>query len=85
MKKNVRPKLYTLSTCLHCKAAKRFLKEHGIEYDCIDVDKLNGKEREKAREEVWKLSGGFRFPTIIIGKKVIVGFYEDKLKEVLGL
>ena len=84
MKKNIRPKLYTLSTCIHCRATKRFLKEHGIEYDCVDVDTLNGRERDKAREEVMKISGG-RFPTIVIGKKVIVGFQEDKLREVLGL
>lgn len=84
MTKNIKPKLYTLSTCVHCKATKRFLKEHGIEYDYVDVDTLNGRERDKVREEVMKISGG-RFPTIVIGKKVIVGFYEDKLKEALGL
>jgi hypothetical protein len=32
-----------------------------------------------------KLTGGLRFPTIVIGDKVIVGFYEDKLREALGL
>ena len=84
MKKKIKPKLYTLSTCVHCKATKRFLKKHRIEYDCVDVDTLNGRERDKAREEVMKISGG-RFPTIVIGKKVIVGFLEDKLKEALGL
>ncbi|GFO96392.1 glutaredoxin-like protein [groundwater metagenome] len=35
--------------------------------------------------EMMKVSGGFGFPTIVVGKKVIVGFYEDKLREVLGL
>jgi glutaredoxin-like protein NrdH len=82
--KKIKPKLYTLSTCMHCKATKRFLKEHGIEYDYVDVDTLNGIKRDKVREEVMKISGG-RFPTIVIGKKVIVGFQEDKLKEALGL
>lgn len=77
--------LYTLSTCVHCAATKRFLRENGIEYDCVDVDLLEGEEREKIRSEMMKVSGGFRFPTIIVGKKVIVGFYEDKLREALGL
>jgi glutaredoxin-like protein NrdH len=77
--------LYTLSTCVHCAATKRFLKEHRIEYDYVDVDLLEGKEKDKIRDEVVKVSGGFRFPTIVVGKKVIVGFYEDKLKEALGL
>ena len=68
MKNNVRPKLYTLSTCMHCKAAKRFLKENGIEFDYIDVDKLDGKEKDEISEEVLKISGGLRFPTIVIDK-----------------
>ncbi len=85
MKKKIKPKLYTLSTCMHCSATKRFLKEHGIDFDYVDVDKLEGKEREKVRTEVMKLSGGLRFPTIVVGDKVIVGFYEDKLKEALGI
>ena len=77
--------LYTLSTCVHCAATKRFLSERGIEYDYVDVDLLEGEESEKIRDEVLKVSGGFRFPTIVMGKKVIVGFYEDKLREALGL
>ena len=84
MKKKIRPKLYTLSTCVHCRATKLFLKEHNIDYDYIDVDMLNGKERDKARKDVMKISGG-RFPTIIIGEKIIVGFQEDKLRKALGL
>ncbi len=85
MTKKTKPMLYTLSTCVHCAATKRFLREHGIEYDYVDVDLLEGQERENIRDEVMKVSGGFRFPTIVVGKKVIVGFYEDKLKEALGL
>jgi len=85
MKKIKRPMLYTLSTCVHCAATKRFLKEHGIDYDYVDVDTLEGEERENVRSKMMKESGGFRFPTIIVGKKVIVGFYEDKLREALGL
>jgi len=83
--KKIKPKLYTLSTCMHCRATKRFLKEHGIEYDYVDMDKLNGREKDEVRAELMKISGGLRFPTIVVGKKVIVGFYEDKLREALGL
>ncbi|MFZ2411825.1 MAG: glutaredoxin family protein [Candidatus Methanoperedens sp.] len=85
MTKKNKPKLYTLSTCVHCKAAKRFLKENGIEYDYVDVDKLNGQEKDDVCDEIIRLAGGLRFPTIVVGKKVIVGFYEDKLREALGL
>ena len=85
MKKNIRPRLYTLSTCVHCNATKRFLKENGIEFDYVDVDKLDGEERRDILTEMSKISGTMRFPTIVVGKKVIVGFYEDKLREALGL
>jgi glutaredoxin len=85
MKNIIKPKLYTLSTCVHCSAAKRFLKEHNIEFDYVDVDKLDGSEREDVLSQMMEESGSMRFPTIIIGKKVVVGFYEDKLKEALGL
>jgi glutaredoxin-like protein NrdH len=85
MKKIIKPMLYTLSTCVHCGAAKRFLRENNIEYDYVDVDKLDGREKDDVLSEMMEISGSTRFPTIVIGKKVIVGFYEDKLKEALGL
>jgi len=85
MKKKIKPMLYTLSTCVHCSAAKRFLKENDIKYDYVDVDKLDGNEKDEVLSEMMKVSGSMRFPTIIIGKKVVVGFYEDKLKEALGI
>ena len=85
MKKKTRPMLYTLSTCVHCAATKRFLREHGIDYDYVDVDLLDGDESDKIHDAVFKVSGGFRFPTIVVGKKVIVGFHEDKLRKALGL
>ncbi len=85
MTNKTRPMLYTLSTCVHCAATKRFLRENGVEYDYVDVDLLEGEVRDKIRDEMMKVSGGFRFPTIVVGKKVIVGFYEDKLREALGL
>ena len=85
MTKNIRPRLYTLSTCVHCTATKKFFRENGIEFDYVDVDKLDGEEKRKVLTEMSKISGDMRFPTIIIGKKVIVGFYEDKVREALGL
>lgn len=85
MKTMNKPKLYTLSTCVHCSAAKRFLIEHNIEFNYVDVDKLEGSEREDVLSQMMTESGSMRFPTIIIGTKVVVGFYPDKLKEALGL
>ncbi len=49
--------VYALSTCSHCKAAKKFLTDHGVSYHCKDVDLLSGDERKQTIEEVKKLRG----------------------------
>ncbi len=78
-------KMFTLSTCSHCKAAKRFLDSCTVKYDATDVDLLSGEERAAVLEEVRKLNPACSFPTIIIGDRVIVGFREDEIKKALGL
>ena len=78
-------KLYALSTCIHCRDTKDYLKDCGVDYDCIDVDKLNGDERKAILEEIKRVNPSCSFPTIIIGDKIIVGFRRDEIKEALGL
>ena len=80
-----RVKMYTLSTCGHCKSTKRFLDECAVKYEFTDVDLLDGEDRAAILEDVRKLNPRCSFPTIIIGEKVIVGFKEDEIKEALGL
>jgi len=77
--------MYTLSTCSHCKATKKFLRDCEIRYDFVDVDLLEGAKREAIIEEVKKLNERCSFPTIIIGERVIVGFKEDEIRKALGL
>jgi glutaredoxin len=83
MKKPV--KIYTLSTCSHCKATKTFLNDCAVEYEFTDVDLLQGGERTAILEDVKKWNPQCSFPTIIIGDKVIIGYKEDEIKEALGL
>ena len=78
-------KLYSLSTCGHCKSTKKLLTECKIEYEYIDVDTLVGDERKAIIEDVKRVNSRCSFPTIIIGDKVIVGYKEDRIKEALGL
>ncbi len=78
-------KMYTLSTCSHCKAVKNFLDECTVKYEFSDVDLLTGEERLAVIEEVKKLNEACSFPTIIIGDKVIVGFNEKDIREALHL
>jgi glutaredoxin-like protein NrdH len=78
-------KMYTISTCSHCKATKRFLDNCKVEYEFTDVDLLEGDERKAILEDVRRLNPRCSFPTIIIGDKVIVGYQEDQIREALGL
>jgi glutaredoxin-like protein NrdH len=76
-------KIYTLSTCSHCKATKKLLDDCRVQYEFTDVDLLEGDERAAVLEDVKKLNPRCSFPTIIIGDKVIVGYKEDEIKELL--
>jgi glutaredoxin len=78
-------KIYSLSTCSHCKATKKFLDDCTIKYDFVDVDLTKGDERKAILEDVKKFNPKCSFPTIIIGEKVIVGYKEDEIKGALGL
>jgi len=78
-------KIYSLSTCSHCRATKKFLGDCTIKYEFVDVDLLQGDERKAIIEDVKKFNPRCSFPTIIIGNKVIVGFKEKEIKEALGM
>jgi len=78
-------KIYTLSTCSHCKATKKFLDKCQVQYEFEDVDLLQGQERAAILEDVKKWNPRCSFPTIIIGDKVIIGYKEEEIKEAIGL
>ncbi len=78
-------KIFSLSTCSHCKATKKYLSDCTIKYEFVDVDLLQGDERKAIIEDVKKFNPRCSFPTIIIGEKVIVGFKEKEIKEALGM
>lgn len=77
--------LYALSTCGWCKRAKRFLEEHKVDAQITDVDLLEGEEKEEARAEVAKHNPRRSYPTLVIDDQVIVGYDEERMKELLGL
>jgi glutaredoxin len=78
-------KMYTLSTCGHCKATKKFMHDNGIDFDFVDVDLLQGDDKQKVLEEVMQYNPDRSFPTIIIGDTIIIGFRENDIREVLGI
>ena len=77
--------LYALSTCGWCKKTRELLAELGVEYDYVYVDLLSGEEQNAVVKEVMKFNPACNFPTLVIdGKKCIIGFKEDDIREALG-
>lgn len=77
--------LYAVSTCSHCRALMEFLEANDFSYRCIYVDELLGAERREVIKEVKKVNKRCSFPTTVVGERVVVGFKEDELREVLGI
>jgi glutaredoxin-like protein NrdH len=78
--------LYALSTCAWCKMEKQFLKDSNVEYEYVDVDLSNEKDREKIRGDILKRGGDLSYPTAIIDDKVLInGFRKDKLMGALEI
>jgi glutaredoxin-like YruB-family protein len=73
-------KIYSTESCIWCKKAKAFFKENKVKYTNIDV----GNNQENVKKMV-EISGQTGTPVIVVDKKVMVGFDEDKLKKLLKL
>jgi len=78
-------KLYSLSTCSHCRSTKSLLKECNIPFKFTDIDLLTGDERKSAIQAVKDVNPRCSFPTIVIGETIIVGHKEQAIKEALGI
>jgi len=77
--------LYALSTCVWCKKTKRLLNNLGVAYDYVDVDLLDGTEKEKVKQEVARWNPKTSFPTLVINDdKCITGFDEKEIREEIG-
>ena len=78
--------MYALSTCVWCKLTKEFLKENNVQYEFVDVDLADEKDKDKIHETIQNMGGMLSYPTIIVDDKVVInGFRKDKLKEVLEI
>jgi glutaredoxin len=61
------------------------MHDNGIDFDYIDVDLLQGADRQRILDEVEQYNPNRSFPTIIIGSDIIIGFREDDIREALGI
>ena len=72
--------IYSTPTCHFCHAAKDFFTANHVQFTDINV----ASDLEKRKEMIEK-SGQMGVPVITIGNDLIVGFDEDRLKELLAV
>jgi glutaredoxin len=77
-------RLYALSTCPECKRLKKFLDEHNIQHELIEVDLLDSGEQWVTSKEVRRYNPAVTYPTLVI-EEVISEFDEGAIKEALGI
>ena len=79
-----RIRLFTLSTCIWCRKTKALLQEMDVGYECVEVDMLDGMDRDKAIEELKRFNPQCSFPSLVLSSNVcIVGFKEAEIREAL--
>ena len=69
-------KIYTTPTCPYCKLAKKWMTEHNIKYEEVDVSK-----DQKAKDYIIAKTGEIGVPQIEVGDEVIVGFDREKMEK----
>lgn len=72
--------MYSTPTCHYCNLAKEFFDENNIAYTVYDVSSDLAK-----RKEMMEKSGQMGVPVILIDGQVVMGFDEDKIKELLAI
>ena len=65
--------------CHFCHAAKEYFKENNVAYTEFDV----ASDADK-RQEMIEMTGQMGVPVIRIDNDVVVGFDEDKVRELLA-
>ena len=75
-----RVKIYTTPTCVYCKMAKEFFKKNNVEYE-----EKNVATDTVARDEMIQKSGQLGVPVIDVDGKIIIGFDQPRLRDILEL
>jgi len=73
-------KVYSTPTCVYCKTLKGYLKNHGVEFEDIDISK-----DEKQLQKMIKDSGQMGVPVIDVDGEIIVSFDKEKVDKLLKI
>ena len=71
--------LFSTSTCSWCRRAKRYLKERGVPFKEIDIERDTYAGRDIVRK-----TGQRGVPVIKIGSRWIVGFDREQIDKELA-
>ncbi len=72
-------KVFSTETCHHCVAAKRYMDEHGVEYE--DADIIHDLE---ARREMALMTGQYGVPVIRVGSRAMVGWDPKEFERLMA-
>lgn len=72
--------IYTTPVCVYCKKTKDFFTKNNVKYTEYDVLKDIAR-----RDEMIKKSGQMGVPVINIDGKIVVGYDERRLRELLEI
>ncbi len=72
--------IYSTPTCHFCHAAKDFFTEHGVAFSDYNV----ATDLDKRKEMIAK-SGQMGVPVIYVDDQLVVGFDENKLRQLLSI
>lgn len=72
--------IYSTPWCVYCKMAKKFFADNNVKYD--DYDVASDIQR---RDEMIQKTGQMGVPVIDVDGKMVIGFDQPKLKELLGI
>ncbi|MFH1423581.1 MAG: glutaredoxin domain-containing protein [Candidatus Nealsonbacteria bacterium] len=73
-------RIFSTPSCPYCVTLKEFLKEHGFEFEDINV-----AVDEKAREEMIAKSKQMGVPVIEIDGQIVIGFDRKKIVQLLKI
>lgn len=72
--------IYTTPSCVYCKMAKAFFKEHNIAYEERDV-----AADAAARDEMIEKSKQMGVPVVEIDGQIMAGFDKNRLTDLLSI
>jgi len=71
--------IYSTPVCHFCQTAKEYFTDNNVEYTEHDV-----AADQEQRQAMIEMTGQMGVPVIKIGDEVVVGFDEEKVKELLA-